>query len=437
MKTDNLVATDPFPPPGPLQLRTSQPASSEPDLTEVARSVASLLRCQSWSPGELDRLLHRLTTLRSLLGNSPDAAWTTPPGTFSALETMARRVRDWHQQCPTPRLLADAVVAYKNEYLARNRSARTVEAKNVIERFSAAVSPVFVEEADLAAWLDGLEGIKEKTRKVYHGHIWSFFNWCVQRRYSPFNPCLPYIGNFPHGGDGPIEIIPPSDLLRLLETAIRWRPHWIPILILLFYVGLRPCRETFELSWAQIEWGEICKVHIERWTVKTNRERWTEFTPAAMAWLSLFVPANLDSKIATMSYENWKERRQFLYRKAGVKPLGFNAARHTCESAKINAAGDRRALAIKNDHSPAMQARSYFRQLPPGTGVRYGIFPPNGYQPNLAFDVTQVWGRSQAPPPALVMLSQPTPESWDQFRTQAPASADQLLLSVLRPETSL
>jgi integrase len=420
------------PSPSPVFQPLSSVLPPSPVVSQEKIKAISLLLADahpSLTPAQLALALERVTAMRAILPPHLPP-WARKEGGCE-LESLVRRVRELHHQCPVPTLLGDAITAFKlKKGDDLSRSEKTTEYYELLDRFHRAAGCIFAENAEPIKWLEQLqkEGtITERTRRIYQVFFRSFFQWCVTKNFCPFNPCPAYVGNQRRGGSR-IAIIPPSDVLRLLETAIWWRPHLIPILVLQFFGGLRPSRETFELVWDDLTLTGGAFLQLDRSTVKTRITRRVELTPALVAWLELFAGRPGQEKVCAISYDNWKERRRNLYRLAGVSWTGANAPRHSTESALINARQNRLLAAANAGHSQAVQLSTYVRHLPPGAGNRHlNIFPPEGYVPNRDFNPRKFKGHTRMPPTGLVMISEPSAEQWANFRNQALPELDLLL----------
>ena len=84
-----------------------------------------------------------------------------------------------------------------------------------------------------------------------------------------------------------VEVIPPEDVVTMLETALRNDFGLLPYLVLGFFCGIRPAGELPLLQWSDIDL-DAKSVTMRSAVSKTKRRRFPEISENAIAWLEAY-----------------------------------------------------------------------------------------------------------------------------------------------------
>jgi hypothetical protein len=183
-----------------------------------------------------------------------------------------------------------------------------------------------------------------------------------------------------------VEIFYPSDLTRLLETAIEEDVNLIPMIILGGLFGLRPneCHgeeaDRRRIKWEDFHWKDN---YLAVWGQKINSKATRHVPIAKNASLWLFPFKKLKGEIWTAK-SSYDTRFKKLRQAAGVKDV-YNGLRHSYASFRYRILNDPDKVALEMGNSREEFFRSYRRNVTDAQAQEwFAVNPPKGYSQKIA-----------------------------------------------------
>lgn len=200
-------------------------------------------------------------------------------GTGATLVDAARLFANRYRAEQSGVPLADAVAAYLRSRKIKNPvHLRTLRCR--MENFVAAgegFTTSTIGADDVTAFLDNLPHTAQ-TKKHYWTHLRSFFEFCVDRKWTPKNPIS--ADNRPTVTQGEIEILTPTQSRKLLVSC---DDQILAGVVIGMFCGLRQA-EIEKLDWKAVDLVEG-HIKLAAAQVKTRARRLVPIPENAQAWL--------------------------------------------------------------------------------------------------------------------------------------------------------
>lgn len=183
-----------------------------------------------------------------------------------------------------------------------------------------------------------------------------------------------------------VEIYDPTQLKKLLCTAINADFELIPGLVTGNLCGLRPYEFHAEgldrspLRWEDFNWQDA-KLHVTGQKIRSKATRDIPLQAAALAWLAPFK----GEKGAIWKYKKAYEDKMNALRKKADVPSYHDGFRHSYASYRIRQAKqDLPLVAAEMGNSPQELLNSYKRNVTDADAARwFSIMPPKGYAAHI------------------------------------------------------
>jgi integrase len=285
--------------------------------------------------------------------------------------TILEVVREYVQRAETLKKSQPIKIAV-TEFIAGaihdGRSARYVaDLRSRLRRFArdfAGRRLAEISTGEIENWLRSLH-VSGVSRNSYRRRLYSMFECGAARSWCAFNP----VGRVAIAKErpGPIGILEPSQLARLLDVASsETLPYWA----IGAFAGLRSA-ELERLEWRDVHFAENL-IEIEAAKSKTASRRFIRIRPNLAEWLAPY--KNARGPIAPL---NLRKRLEEDRRQAGITQWPANALRHSFASYLLAAEGDAGRLALELGHSSPGIVFAHYRELvKPTAAAQYWSITP-------------------------------------------------------------
>jgi integrase len=215
-------------------------------------------------------------------------------------------------------------------------------------------------------------------RNLVMRHLRAFFNYGIKRGYLIENPIsrLDFVESLPKE----VEVISPSGVVKMLETALENDFGLLPYLTLGFFCGIRPEGELSLLQWSDVDLQNRI-VTIRSAVSKTKRRRFPELSENAIAWLETYRQRGgvCEGPIVTCDERTLSRRRHHNRLAAGVTHWPNSAMRHSYCSYWLAMHKDINKLVLQSGHTSVdTMWRHYHRGTTEAEAKKFwAIMPPS------------------------------------------------------------
>ena len=216
-------------------------------------------------------------------------------------------------------------------------------------------------------------------RNLQMRHLRAFFNYGIKREYLTKNPItrLDFVESLPKE----VEVISPSGVAGMLETALENDLGLLPYLTLGFFCGIRPEGELGLLQWSDVDLQNR-SVTIRYAVSKTKRKRFIKLSENAIAWLGAYRQrgGQCEGPIVAYGEHALSKRRHHNRITAGITHWPNSAMRHSYCSYWLAMHKDINELVLQSGHSSVdTMWRHYHRGTPEAEAKKFwAIMPPAG-----------------------------------------------------------
>ena len=204
-----------------------------------------------------------------------------------------------------------------------------------------------------------------------------FFNWCIKRNYTTFNPASKIEITVPRSD---IAILAPDEAAKFLKTCEDEFPDLTPYVAISLFAGLRPT-ECALLKWENIHLDEM-QITVRHDTSKVSETRNVPIEENLCRWIGNY---KVDTKGFVTKQKGLRNRLQRLRMKMGYKLNGVNpdgpswkedTFRHSYASYWLGRNKDRAHLA-ENMGNSINVIKSHYKQIVSTTDTEafWGIVP--------------------------------------------------------------
>ena len=211
-------------------------------------------------------------------------------------------------------------------------------------------------------------------------YLRAMFDYGIRKGYLAKNPIKQL--DFPKTREEEVETIPNAQVTGMLQDALANDLGLLPFLILGFFCGIRPTGELPELDWTDIILDDSHpQVVIRPEVSKTNRRRFVDLSPNAVAWLEAYRLAGgsmTGPVVNGLSEDTLATHRKANREAAGVTRWVQQGMRHTFCSNWLALHKDVNKLVLMSGHdSPDTMWRHYHRGVTETEARAYwAILPP-------------------------------------------------------------
>jgi integrase len=214
------------------------------------------------------------------------------------------------------------------------------------------------------------------SRNMVLRHLRAIFNLGIKRQFLTENPVDRL--DFVDVKRKEVETIRPDAVAKMLEHALQNDLQLVPFLTLGFFTGIRP-EELRLMLWSDIDIATKAIV-IRPEISKTNRRRFPELSPNAVAWLEAYRHAGgtMEGPIIDLKEDALYAHRQLNRLAAGVTHWPNSCMRHCFCSFWLAQHKDVNRLVLLSGHdSPDVMWRNYHAGVKESEAQKYwAIVPP-------------------------------------------------------------
>jgi integrase len=173
-----------------------------------------------------------------------------------------------------------------------------------------------------------LKKLSDGARNPVMRYLRAVFNFGLKRNYLSENPINRL--DFAHRPRREVEIIPNSQVSKMLHHALSHDLPLLPYLVLGFFCGIRPDGEIQEMIWSDIDLTDRIVV-IRPEVSKTRRRRFPDLSENAKGWLVAYhdLGGSGTGKIVTYNESELRYHRTKNWQAAGIKKWIPSGMRHT------------------------------------------------------------------------------------------------------------
>lgn len=224
-----------------------------------------------------------------------------------------------------------------------------------------------------------LKKLSDGARNPVMRYLRAVFNFGLKRNYLSENPINRL--DFAHRPRREVEIIPNSQVSRMLHHALNEDLELLPYLVLGLFCGIRPDGEIQGMVWSDIDLTDRVVV-IRPEVSKTRRRRFPDLSENAKSWLIAYQNLGGSSigKIVTYDESELRYHRTKNWQAAGIKKWITSGMRHTYCSNWLAVHKDINKLVLQSGHdsvdtmfrhyhrgSPEAEAKAFWSLVPPQT----------------------------------------------------------------------
>jgi len=218
-------------------------------------------------------------------------------------------------------------------------------------------------------------------RNTVMSFLRSVFNYGIKRGYLTENPIARL--DFAERPRCEVVTIPNEQVAVMLNHAFENDLDLLPFLVFGFFTGVRPSGELQKLEWRDVSLTErgIPALVIRPEVSKTNRRRFVDLSPNAIAWIEAFRQQGrkLEGRISPFTPATLRKCRLKNWEAAGIEVWPQQGMRHTFCSNWLAVHKDVNRLVLQSGHdSVDTMWRHYHRGTPEAEAEKFwAIMPPS------------------------------------------------------------
>jgi integrase len=227
-----------------------------------------------------------------------------------------------------------------------------------------------------------LKKLSDGARNPVMRYLRAVFNFGLKRNYLSENPINRL--DFAHRPRREVEIIPNSQVSKMLHHALSHDLPLLPYLVLGFFCGIRPDGEIQEMIWSDIDLTDRIVV-IRPEVSKTRRRRFPDLSENARGSLLAYhdLGGSGNGKIVTYNESELRYHRTKNWQAAGIKKWIPSGMRHTYCSNWLAVHKDINKLVLQSGHdsvdtmfrhyhrgSQEAEALAFWALMPPQTETK-------------------------------------------------------------------
>jgi len=198
-----------------------------------------------------------------------------------------------------------------------------------------------------------LAPISSGGRNAVMRYLSAVFNYGVKREYLAHNPIARL--DFAERPRREVVTIPNEQVAAMLNHAFENDLDLLPFLVFGFFAGVRPNGELQELEWSDVELTghENPALVIRPEVSKTNRRRFVDLSPNAVAWIEAFRQrgGKLEGRVSPFTPATLRKCRHANWTAAGIKAWPQQSMRHSYCSYWLAMHKDVNKLVLQSGHT--------------------------------------------------------------------------------------
>ena len=231
-----------------------------------------------------------------------------------------------------------------------------------------------------------LDAMTPGARNPVMRYLRAVFNFGIRRGFLTENPVARL--DFADRPRREVETVPVDQVRTMLDHALEHDLELLPFLVLGFFCGIRPDGELLELEWSDVRLAEN-EVTIRPEVSKTNRRRFVDLSPNAIAWLEAYAARGgvMTGRVVRYTESELRAHRAANWKAAGLTRWPQQAMRHTFCSCWLAVHKDVNRLVLMSGHdSVDTMWRAYHAGIPEAEAGRFwAIMPPSSASNVVAF----------------------------------------------------